>query len=99
MMTEHITLTVIRLEVSWRITQLPAEQCALLVVGGRLRRSRPADPREQRCSGRFDAVLYDKANKPIAAWDFKTGSAKLTTTRIEKMQKAIGAGVPIYEIR
>ncbi len=48
---------------------------------------------------RFDAVLYDKANKPIAAWDFKTGSARLTATRIENMQKAIGEGVEIFEIK
>ena len=48
---------------------------------------------------RFDAVLLNENNIPICAWDFKTGSARLTEERIRTMLKKSGLDIPIIEIR
>ena len=52
-------------------------------------------------SVRFDVILYGGENGdiPIIAWDFKTGGAKLTTSRIEHMQRVSGLDIPIVELR
>ena len=43
-----------------------------------------------RGSIRFDVMLFDEGGTPIQAWDFKTGSAVLTASRIEQMQTKSG---------
>ena len=48
---------------------------------------------------RFDVLQYNPQGVPIAAWDFKTGSATLTATRIEQMQTKSGLYIPIYVIK
>lgn len=48
---------------------------------------------------RFDVVLLTENNIPICAWDFKTGSARLTEERIRTMLKKSGLDIPIIEIR
>ena len=50
---------------------------------------------------RFDIILYadDDHMIPIFAWDFKTGSATLPSTRIEKMLKELGDRIPIRVLR
>ena len=48
---------------------------------------------------RFDVLQYNQKGVPIAAWDFKTGSATLTTTRIEQMQTRSGLNIPIYVVK
>ena len=50
-------------------------------------------------SVRFDVIQYDSKGNPVAAWDFKTGSATLTQSRIEEMQSISGLNIPIYEIK
>ena len=48
---------------------------------------------------RFDVMQFDKDGVPIAAWDFKTGSAMLTDARITEMQNKSGLSIPIYCVR
>ena len=48
---------------------------------------------------RFDVLQYNQKGVPIAAWDFKTGSATLTTTRIEQMQTRSGLNISIYVVK
>ena len=48
---------------------------------------------------RFDVVKVDFLNRPIAAWDFKTGSAILSEQRIYEMRLLSGLWIPIYEIK
>ncbi len=48
---------------------------------------------------RFDMVQYDLYGNPIRAWDFKTGSATLTTGRIATMQAKSGFSIPILMIK
>ena len=50
-------------------------------------------------SVRFDVVQYDTAGKPIAAYDYKTGSAVLTPARIQHMQQVSGLYIPIYMVK
>jgi hypothetical protein len=50
-------------------------------------------------SVRFDVVQYSKSGTPIAAWDFKTGAAKLTGTRILEMHQKSGLSIPIFYVR
>ena len=47
---------------------------------------------------RFDVMLFS-GDVPIAAWDFKTGSAMLTEYRISQMLKQSGLNIPIYMIK
>jgi RHS repeat-associated protein len=48
---------------------------------------------------RFDVMLFN-GDTPVAAWDFKTGAAILTDSRISKMQKQSGLpDIPIYMIK
>ena len=48
---------------------------------------------------RFDVMLFN-GNTPIAAWDFKTGAAILTESRISQMQTQSGLeDIPIYMIK
>ena len=52
-----------------------------------------------RGSIRFDVMLFN-GNTPIAAWDYKTGAAILTESRISRMQKQSGLiDIPIYMIK
>ena len=48
---------------------------------------------------RFDVMQYDADGIPIAAWDFKTGAARLTTSRVSQMQARSGLNIPIYMIK
>ena len=48
---------------------------------------------------RFDVMQYNQNGVPIAAWDFKTGSAMLTDSRISQMLGKSGLSIPIYEVR
>ena len=48
---------------------------------------------------RFDVIQYNAKGEPIAAWDFKTGSACLTDDRIRQMQSKSGLSIPIYTVR
>lgn len=48
---------------------------------------------------RFDVLQYGSGGTPIAAWDFKTGSAELTTSRIEQMQTKSGLFIPIKVVK
>ena len=41
-------------------------------------------------SVRFDVMMYDDVGAPAQAWDFKTGAATLTTSRIAQMQSKSG---------
>ena len=50
-------------------------------------------------STRFDVVLYDASGTPIAAWDFKTGSATLSNSRIGQMQTRSGLSIDIHVVR
>jgi len=50
-------------------------------------------------SVRFDVVQYNKSGLPMAAWDFKTGSATLTGNRILEMQRKSGLSIPIFPVR
>ena len=45
-------------------------------------------------SVRFDVVYYEN-NKPAYAWDYKTGSARLPTSRINDMLSKSGLDIPI----
>ena len=49
----------------------------------------------------FDVILYGGENGdiPIIAWDFKTGGAKLTKSRIEHLHRVSGLDIPIIELR
>ena len=54
----------------------------------------------ERGSIRFDAVEVDAGGHPIRAWDFKTGGAVLTSSRISHMRQASGIrGLPIDMIK
>ena len=44
----------------------------------------------QKGSIRFDAIEYDSFRRPVRAWDFKTGNATLTQSRIHHMQNQSG---------
>ena len=48
---------------------------------------------------RFDVLQYNSSGTPIAAWDFKTGSAMLTDARIATMQEKSGLPIPIFFVR
>lgn len=48
---------------------------------------------------RFDVVLVDAGGNPIVAWDFKTGSATLSASRIDQMQTQSGFYIPIHVVR
>ena len=48
---------------------------------------------------RFDVMQFDAKGVPVAAWDFKTGSATLTADRIAQMQSKSGLLIPIYIIK
>ena len=48
---------------------------------------------------RFDVVLYDSNGNPSAAWDFKTGAATLSTSRVEQMLTRSGLNINIYVVR
>jgi hypothetical protein len=48
---------------------------------------------------RFDAVLVDDSGDPIYAWDFKTGNALLTPSRISHMHNASGLIIPIEMVK
>ena len=48
---------------------------------------------------RFDVIQYNGGGNPIRAWDFKTGIARLTESRIRTMQSKSGLVIPICEIR
>jgi len=48
---------------------------------------------------RFDVLQYSPNGTPIAAWDFKTGSAVLSAARIDQMQTKSGLCIPIYVIK
>lgn len=48
---------------------------------------------------RFDVLLVSGNGTPICAWDFKTGIAKLTESRIQAMLEKSGLNIPIFEIR
>ena len=48
---------------------------------------------------RFDVIQYNANGAPIAAWDFKTGAARLTTSRVSQMQAKSGLSIPIYMIK
>ena len=48
---------------------------------------------------RFDAVLFDASGCPIKAWDFKTGSAVLSQSRISTMLTRSGLSIPIVMIK
>ena len=41
-------------------------------------------------SVRFDVMMYDNVGVPVQAWDFKTGAATLTASRIAQMQSRSG---------
>ena len=45
---------------------------------------------ETRGSVRFDVMQYNGSGVPVQAWDFKTGAATLTATRIAEMQSKSG---------
>ena len=47
---------------------------------------------------RFDVMLFN-GDTPIAAWDFKTGAAILTESRITQMLERSGLNIPIYMIK
>ena len=48
---------------------------------------------------RFDVLEYDLSGNPIHAYDFKTGSAVLSVSRIIKMQELSGLNIPIDMIK
>ena len=48
---------------------------------------------------RFDVIQVDANGMPIAAWDFKTGGAVLTDSRIFQMQYKSGLSIPIRMIK
>ena len=48
---------------------------------------------------RFDVVQYNKYGKVIKAWDFKTGSAYLSQSRISTMVRRSGLDIPIHMIK
>ena len=48
---------------------------------------------------RFDVVLVGPDDLPICAWDFKTGTARLTEARIRAMLEKSGLDIPIFEVR
>lgn len=47
-------------------------------------------PYGEQGSIRFDAMEYDVFGNPVRAWDFKTGNATLTQSRIYQMQNQSG---------
>ena len=49
-------------------------------------------------SVRFDVVQY-KDDVPVMAWDFKTGQATLSQSRIDKMHSISGLDIPIIELK
>ena len=48
---------------------------------------------------RFDVMLYNRYGDPIHAWDFKTGNAYLSASRIAIMQERSGLTIPISMIK
>ena len=48
---------------------------------------------------RFDVLQYNTQNQPINAWDFKTGSANLSFSRMEEMRLKSGLNIPITLVR
>ena len=48
---------------------------------------------------RFDVMQVDSNGVPICAWDYKTGTARLTEARIRDMLEKSGLSIPIFEIR
>ena len=53
-------------------------------------------------SVRLDVVVYkdkDNTERPISAWDFKTGNASLTDKRMQQMYVHFDESVPIHELR
>ena len=48
---------------------------------------------------RFDVLQFDVSDIPVAAWDFKTGTATLTVSRINQMQARSGLNIPIYTVK
>lgn len=48
---------------------------------------------------RFDVLLFDEGGIPVMAWDYKTGSAVLSQTRINQMIRQSGLSIGIYELR
>jgi hypothetical protein len=49
---------------------------------------------------RTDIILRNAAGKPVAIYDLKTGSAKLTPSRIKELRDGAGApNVPVIELR
>ncbi len=49
-------------------------------------------------SVRFDVIMVDANGEILYAWDFKTGSARLSPSRIKRMQNASGYTGDIYPI-
>jgi hypothetical protein len=48
---------------------------------------------------RFDVLQFDSSGTPVAAWDFKTGAATLTASRISQMQACSGLNIPINMVK
>ena len=48
---------------------------------------------------RFDVLQFNSEGMPIAAWDFKTGAATLTQSRITQMLERSGLNIPINMIK
>lgn len=48
---------------------------------------------------RFDVMQFDPSDVPTAAWDFKTGAATLTASRIAQMQAKSGLSITIYMVK
>jgi hypothetical protein len=44
-------------------------------------------------------IQVDADGKPVCAWDFKTGSATLTQSRISQMQEKSGLNISIQMIK
>ena len=51
-------------------------------------------------SVRTDIVLRDRSGIPIAIYDLKTGTAKLTPSRVQELRNAVGRqDIPVIELR
>ncbi|MCR5174680.1 MAG: RHS repeat-associated core domain-containing protein, partial [Oscillospiraceae bacterium] len=48
---------------------------------------------------RFDTVYYDRVGRIVRGWDYKTGSAILTQSRISEMTRKSGLSIPISMIK